>query len=311
MNSMKITIKSSTISVQNKNFVRVLFSKTDETEIVREGKQKHLSIGIGKKLINRRAFIIVLRKIIGAAKRHKIKYITLNISDLPTPKEISPFELGLLIAENFEMANFELTNFKTKPKEGWNEVQEAAFYGKRAADFNKGIAHGKIIGEEINKSRILSNTPGGDMTPRLLAEEVRRAARGTGVIVRVLGKKEMARLKMGAVLGVARGSDEEPKFIILEYLDHMMTRRNESRHATFVHAQDGMMQTHFERLDKTHRIRPPNTTMSNHLEPTTRLRMIADGAVVIAEIIRMHEFIIMHGRHHGDFMTAQNPQNGR
>lgn len=55
------------------------------------------------------------------------------------------------------------------------------------------------------------------MTPRRLAEEAKKAARGTRVKVKILGLKEIKKLKMGGVLGVARGSSEEPRFITLEY----------------------------------------------------------------------------------------------
>jgi leucyl aminopeptidase len=55
------------------------------------------------------------------------------------------------------------------------------------------------------------------MTPRVLGDETKKAAKGTKVSVKVLGKKEIEKLKMGGVLGVARGSSEEPRFIILEY----------------------------------------------------------------------------------------------
>lgn len=55
------------------------------------------------------------------------------------------------------------------------------------------------------------------MTPKLLAEAAKNAAKGTKVNVKILGKKEMEVLKMGGVLGVAQGSEHEPQFIIMEY----------------------------------------------------------------------------------------------
>jgi leucyl aminopeptidase len=73
------------------------------------------------------------------------------------------------------------------------------------------------VGEEVNKCRELANTPGGDMTPAVLAAHAKKEAKGTGATVKVLSQKDMEKLKMGALLGVARGSTEEPKFIIVEY----------------------------------------------------------------------------------------------
>ncbi|MAG12793.1 leucyl aminopeptidase [bacterium] len=201
----------------SKNITPVLFTKNVQIEFVQEKGQKSFSFGIGKKKVTRRTFITLLRHLIICAKQHKIQKITFALSDLPAPKGLSPFELGSIIAENFEMANFEFRKFKARPKEGWNEIQEVIIEGTVSADFKKGIERGRVIGEEVNKSRTLSNTPGGDMTPTLLANKAKSAATGTGIKVSILGKKEMQKLKMGAVLGVAKGSEEEPKFIILEY----------------------------------------------------------------------------------------------
>lgn len=55
------------------------------------------------------------------------------------------------------------------------------------------------------------------MTPSILAKAAKTAAKGLPITVKVLGKKEMQKLGMGAVLGVGKGSAEEPKFIIVEY----------------------------------------------------------------------------------------------
>jgi len=55
------------------------------------------------------------------------------------------------------------------------------------------------------------------MTPTLLASRIKAAAKGTGASVSVLGVEDMKRLKMGAILGVARGAKEKPTFIIVEY----------------------------------------------------------------------------------------------
>jgi leucyl aminopeptidase len=55
------------------------------------------------------------------------------------------------------------------------------------------------------------------MTPQILAQSARNAVKGLLVKVTVLGEKEMEKNKMQAVLSVGRGSDEESKFIIMEY----------------------------------------------------------------------------------------------
>jgi leucyl aminopeptidase len=55
------------------------------------------------------------------------------------------------------------------------------------------------------------------MTPAVIAEKARELARSFGLRLRVLERKQMEKLGMGALLGVAAGSATPPKFIIVEY----------------------------------------------------------------------------------------------
>ena len=106
--------------------------------------------------------------------------------------------------------------YKTKPKEGWNFVEAVAVPNMPAAA-KEGFADGLVIAGEVNATRELSNTPGGDMTPRILAEKAKAAVKGTNIKVKILGVKEMQKLGMGAVLGVGKGAKDEPRFIVMEY----------------------------------------------------------------------------------------------
>ena len=116
------------------------------------------------------------------------------------------------------MANFEFIKYKTPPPEGFMFLKEIeAIVSERDPDILEGFRRGTIIGEETNACRELSNTPGGDMTPEILALHAQRVARRVGIKAAVLDRAKMKALKMGGVLGVAQGSDAPPKFIILEY----------------------------------------------------------------------------------------------
>ena len=80
-----------------------------------------------------------------------------------------------------------------------------------------GFERGQIIGEEVNRTRALSNTPGGDMTPRGLAQAAKTAVKGLPVTVMTLSVSQMEKLGMGALLGVGKGSVHPPTFTIMEY----------------------------------------------------------------------------------------------
>jgi len=81
-----------------------------------------------------------------------------------------------------------------------------------------GIKEGQVVAGAVNMARHLGNINPSIMTPTLLAKEASALGNGkSGIVVHVLGKSDIKKLGMGCLLGVASGSLEEPKFIILEY----------------------------------------------------------------------------------------------
>lgn len=79
------------------------------------------------------------------------------------------------------------------------------------------IERGRKVAEAVCQARDLVNEPSGYMTPAQLASEARALAKRAGLKIKVLGRSECERLGMGMYLGVAKGSDKEPKFIHLTY----------------------------------------------------------------------------------------------
>lgn len=84
-------------------------------------------------------------------------------------------------------------------------------------EVESGIRAGQVIASAANWARDLVNQPANCMTPRALADEAHRMAVEAGLGFELLGPEEMRKLGMGALLGVAQGSAEEPRFIVLEH----------------------------------------------------------------------------------------------
>ncbi|HJP36172.1 MAG TPA: leucyl aminopeptidase, partial [Gammaproteobacteria bacterium] len=77
---------------------------------------------------------------------------------------------------------------------------------------------GRAIANGTDLARNLGNRPANVCTPSHLAREARALAkRYENVGVTVLGPEDMKRLGMGALLSVARGAEEPPRFIIVRY----------------------------------------------------------------------------------------------
>ena len=76
---------------------------------------------------------------------------------------------------------------------------------------------GVIVAEAANFARDLSNEPSNVLTPTEFAVRAEAMAREQGLGCRILDRDECERMGMGSFLGVAKGSAEPPKFIVLTY----------------------------------------------------------------------------------------------
>ncbi len=171
-----------------------------------------------KKPLTRRRLIVFLRKALRFARANEARAVSIDFKELRAlaPKAIDDADLAQLCAEAFVMADYEHTAYKAAPKGGFLSVDTVEVRNAPPAAKNA-FEKGRVVGESVNACRALSNTPGGDMTPELLAEAAVAAAQGTPARVKVLGVAEMASLGMNAILGVAKGSKEAPALIIVEY----------------------------------------------------------------------------------------------
>jgi leucyl aminopeptidase len=225
---MKLTFSAKRIEDTPKNYLRVALTQEPSSirRIVREGSGKGtvetLELGVGKpQEMTARKFVILCRAIVQSTKQQKYKKLAIQFDKTPdifkNLHHISPEEISSIAAQNFEMANFEFTSFKTKPREGFPEVEEILLCGKSSKSIEQSVRKGQEIGREVNACRELANTPSSDMTPVKLAQAAKIAVKGLPVTVRHLTPKDMQKLGMGAVLGVGKGSSKDPAFIVMEY----------------------------------------------------------------------------------------------
>lgn len=125
---------------------------------------------------------------------------------------------GHAIAEGLILGayKYEAPRKKRSERAHGTNCRLACVSARDAAAFARGAALGTTFAEATVFARDLENQPSNICTPSSLAAAARRLAGGR-IRVKILDRAAMARLRMGALLGVARGSDEPPKFIVLEY----------------------------------------------------------------------------------------------
>jgi len=203
-------------------FVQLIKKGKDGALIEKDGMHS-LSLVIGEsEKMNRRKLILLARRVIQETRTREYASVVLDFSAWIFPHlKITEKDLAELLAVNFFMAEFVFRDYLTPPKEGWAKEMTVILMNidkARTKEIETGVAQGKIIGQEVNRSRHIATMPGGEMTPGLLAKHAKQSIAGLPIKCTVLDVKAMERLRMGGVLGVGKGSEAKPCFIILEYL---------------------------------------------------------------------------------------------
>ncbi len=124
-------------------------------------------------------------------------------------------------ARHARAAVYRFTAMKSDTDEPARPLKKLTFNVPSPRDLKRaaaGLAEGTAVADGMDLARDLGNLPGNVCTPSYLAARARKlAAADSRLRCTVLGRKEMEKLGMGALLAVAKGSRQPPKFIVLEY----------------------------------------------------------------------------------------------
>ncbi|HAF01345.1 MAG TPA: leucyl aminopeptidase, partial [Methylophilaceae bacterium] len=82
----------------------------------------------------------------------------------------------------------------------------------------KAMNRGLAIAQGVNLAKDLGNLPPNICTPTYMGEQAKKLAKEYGFKVEVLDKSQIEKLGMGSFLGVAQGSEEPPRLIVLQHL---------------------------------------------------------------------------------------------
>lgn len=87
----------------------------------------------------------------------------------------------------------------------------------RAATLRDAVHRASVVATMTNFARDLSSAPSNAKPPRLFAERIREAAKEAGAKLTVFDEKQLETMGFGCLLGVAKGSVEPPRFLMLEH----------------------------------------------------------------------------------------------
>ena len=113
---------------------------------------------------------------------------------------------------------YEFKKYKSSSdSDNHKHIDEITLLGEDEHALTQGSERGRVIAEAVDFCRDLGNEPPNVLTPTELANRSRAMAESCGLECEILEREQMKELGMGCLLGVAQGSAQPPKFIILRY----------------------------------------------------------------------------------------------
>jgi leucyl aminopeptidase len=140
-----------------------------------------------------------------------------GIRNLAFVSEDNSADIVSAIAEGALLGEWESDKHKTDPKKNDKKVEVFTLVTPDREGLGAAFEQGRVIAEAQNVARELINEPANHLTPEKLAEAARATAERYGLGFELLDQQAMAKLGMGALLGVAQGSENPPFLIAMKY----------------------------------------------------------------------------------------------
>jgi|SRR5579885_3034573 leucyl aminopeptidase len=121
------------------------------------------------------------------------------------------------VAEGIELSAYRFRQYKGTADDAESRLQVAILADEGGADKGRAMEDGRRMAAATNFARDLINTPAEDATPEFLADRARWLAKENALECEVHDRRGIEELRMGALLGVAKASPREPRFIQLRY----------------------------------------------------------------------------------------------
>ncbi len=166
-----------------------------------------------------------LRRAAGAAAKQAgrlgLEEIALTLHRIPEGGSLAVEAAARAVAEGLELGSYLFDEFKAQKNSDSTPKRlrrvELLSDDSEVDDATAGARTGEILARAQNLARTLGNLPGNVATPEYLATRGREIGERLGMTVTILGPAEMEAEKMGALLAVAQGTEEEPRLIVLEH----------------------------------------------------------------------------------------------
>ncbi|MHA1127129.1 MAG: leucyl aminopeptidase [Candidatus Heimdallarchaeota archaeon] len=123
------------------------------------------------------------------------------------------------LTQGIIMGSFQNLAYRTIDLDKYKHLKKLVIFSDKIDEkiIEAGIKSGKIIADAVNFSRELSWGPANYITPTKLAEEAERIAKDHGIKTTIFDREKSKEVGLHSFIAVAQGTEEPPKFIIMEY----------------------------------------------------------------------------------------------
>lgn len=175
-------------------------------------------VGLGKKKeLNADTLRSAMARVAKTADEFKLASVAFVLENKAVAKVAPPARLQMLI-EGMVLGRYSFEMYKDKKKRAHKTLKKVFVISDRQnAAIKNALNDGKVIAEATVFARDLGNTPGNDLTPRMLAKFAKDTASKGKLAYYEMGPAQMLKEKMGAFLSVAQGSAEPPSFVHITY----------------------------------------------------------------------------------------------
>lgn len=150
-----------------------------------------------------------------AARRHKTIATTLLADTAAAIDGLDQKAGAQALAEGLQLGGYSFDKYKSKAAR--NDLAKVTVAGSTAATVRTGLETGSAIAAGQILARDLVNEPGGTLTPPEMAKRVQAMAKQAGLQCKVMDLTAIKKAKLGGLLGVNRGSTNQPRFVELTY----------------------------------------------------------------------------------------------
>src|SRR5260221_6297326 len=193
--------------------------RSEETiTLVGDGPKKVTLLGLGKETLTIRVLRAALYSAGKIARKQRDSHIAVIVG--ASLHNVSDEAATRIAADHLGHADYRYDAYLTQQKDEKPIASAATLVPVGGVDSKRAKAldqEARAIAAGVRTVRDLGNAPGNEMTPTRLGQRAEEVAKAHGVKCTVYDKRAIEKMKMGGLLAVNQGSDEEPRFIVLEY----------------------------------------------------------------------------------------------